>query len=122
MKIKLDENLSQHLKAPLLEAGHDASTALERNLGGRPDRALAAAARGEGRMIFTLDVKFADLRKFPPGSHPGVVVFRPQSMGPLAVNHFVVQFTRETNLEELAGCIVVVEPSRMRVRRPAGLA
>jgi hypothetical protein len=70
-------------------------------------------------MLFTLDVGFADLRRFPPGGHSGVILFRPRSLGPLAVNGLVLDFTRETNLEELEGCVVVVESERVRLRRPA---
>lgn len=118
MKIKLDENLSRHLKAPLAQAGHDTATVFEEGLAGKSDRQVGAVSRNEGRMVFTLDLEFADLRKFPPGSHSGVVLFGPRSMGPLAVNDFVLRFATDTNLEELVGCTVVVEPSRVRVRRP----
>lgn len=120
MKIKLDENLSRHLKSSLLQAGYDATTAFEQGLVGKSDQEVAVATRNEGRIVFTLDLDFADLRKFPPGSSPGVVVFRPRSMGPLAVNQFVLRFVQESNLEELPGCTVVVEPHRVRVRRPTG--
>lgn len=119
MRIKLDENLSRHLKAPLVEAGHDAVPAAEQDLLGKSDAELGEAAKNEGRMVFTLDLEFADLRKFPPGSHPGVVLFRPRSMGPLAVNRFVLGFLSDTDLPRLAGCVVIVEPNRIRVRRPA---
>jgi predicted nuclease of predicted toxin-antitoxin system len=120
VNIKLDENLSRHLKGSLLQAGHDTATAFEEGLLGKPDQEVAAAARNEGRIVLTLDLEFADLRKFPPGNSPGVIVFRPRSMGPLAVNEFILRFVKETNLEDLAGCTVVVEPSRVRVRRPSG--
>jgi len=52
------------------------------------------------------------------GSHPGIVLFRPMSMGPLAVNRFITEFVRETDLVPLSGCIVVVDPTRVRIRRP----
>ena len=117
MKIKLDENLSRHLKGSLLQAGYDTATAFDQGLVGKFDQEVAAAARDEGRMVFTLDLEFANLRKFPPGSSPGVVVFRPRSMGPLAVNEFILRFVKESNLEELSGCTAVVEPNRVRVRR-----
>jgi hypothetical protein len=78
-------------------------------------------AKSENRVIFTLDLDFADLRKFPPGSHPGVVLFRPRSMGPQAVNRFVLKFSRETELTALARCLVIVEPHRIGVRRPSQL-
>ena len=116
MKIKLDENLSRHLKPALNKAGHDPSTAAEENLLGKPDTDVATAAKAENRMIFTLDVAFADLRRFVPGSHPGIVLFRPGSLGPITVNRFVLDFVRDQNLESFAGKVVVVEPNRIRIR------
>jgi len=118
MNIKLDENLSRHLKTDLQHAGHDAITTEDEGLLGRSDLEVGASARAEGRMLFTLDLEFADLRKYPPGSHPGVVLFRPRSLGPLAVNDFILRFARETDLVALTGCVVVVEPERIRLRRP----
>jgi predicted nuclease of predicted toxin-antitoxin system len=119
VKIKLDENLSRHLKDPLLGLGHNVSTTLEEGLLGKDDVELGAAAKTEARMVFTLDLDFADLRKFPPGSHPGVILFRPRSMGPLAVNQFVLKFAQQTELSDLARCLAIVEPHRVRVRRPS---
>jgi len=119
VKIKLDENLSRYLKDSLSQLGHDVSTALDEGLLGKVDTDVGAAAKGEDRMIFTLDLDFADLRKFAPGSHPGVVLFRPRSMGPFEVNRFVLKFSQETELTTLARCLAVVEPHRIRVRRPS---
>ena len=121
MKTKLDENLSRHLKEPLAQLDHDVTTALEEGLLGKLDMEIGAAAKSEDRMIFTLDLDFADLRKFPPGSHPGIILFRPRSMGPLAVNESVLRFAQQTELGELAGCLAIVEPHRIRVRRPSRL-
>lgn len=118
MKIKLDENLSRHLKAPLEQRGHDVTTVVEQRMMGKPDVEVGTAAKGEERMKFTLDLDFADLRKFSPGDHPGVTLFRPRSMGPLAVNQFALKFVKETDLTKLARCVAVVESHRVRVRRP----
>ena len=117
MKLKLDENLSRHLAEPLTKFGHDVTTAAQEGLLSRPDIEVAAAAKTEDRMLLTLDLEFGDLRKYPPGSHPGVILFRPRSFGPLAVNLFVEDFIRVTDLNSLARCLVVVEPSRVRVRQ-----
>lgn len=116
MRIKLDENLSRHLKAALTEAGHQASTAADERLLGKSDAEVAAVAKSENMMVFTLDVAFADLRRFPPGSHPGIVLFRPASLGPLAVNRFVMDFVRDQNLASLTGSLVIAEPGKIRVR------
>ena len=119
MRIKLDENLSRRIKMSLEQLGHHVSTVAEEGLLGRSDREIGAAANNEGRILFTLDLEFADLRKYPPGSHPGVILFRPRTMGPQTVNAFVLEFVRERKLEQLNRCVVVVDPDRVRVRHPA---
>ena len=118
MKIKLDENLSRRLKGPLSDLGHDVSTAEEEGLLSQPDSEIASAAKREDRIVFTLDLEFADLRKYPPGNHPGVILFRPKTMGPLAVNDFVLGFVKSHGESDLEGCTVIVEPDRLRIRRP----
>jgi predicted nuclease of predicted toxin-antitoxin system len=119
MKLKLDENLSRHLKPVLERIGHDVETAADEGLLSKSDMEVGTAAREAGRVLLTLDVDFGDLRKFPPGSHPGMVLFRPRSCGPLAVNAFIEKFVGETDLREFSGCLAIVEPHRVRVRRPS---
>ena len=118
MKLKLDENLSRHLKPVLIGLGHDVLTAADENLLSHPDTEIAQAAKEEQRMLMTLDVEFADLRKYPPGSHPGVILFRPLSLSPLSVNAFIIDFVRRTDLDKLAACVAVVDPVHVRVRYP----
>jgi predicted nuclease of predicted toxin-antitoxin system len=118
MRLKLDENLSRHLRPVLSDLGHDVLTAADEGLLSRPDTEIAAAAVKDERMLLTLDVEFADLRKYPPGSHPGIILFRPPSFGPLSVNEFVTDFVRSTELERLSSCIAVVDPAHVRVRSP----
>ena len=118
MKLKLDENLSRRLKHALAALHHDVLTVADQGLLSKSDIVVAETAGNEGMMLLTLDLEFGDLRKYPPGHHPGIILFRPRSFGPLAVNRFVEEFMRDTDLELLAGCVVVVDPSRVRVRRP----
>ena len=118
MKVKLDENLSRYLKDILTALRYDVQTAAEQGLLSKSDTEIAAWVRDEGRLLLSLDLEFGDLRKYPPGKHPGIIVFRPRSFGPLAVNRFVEEFIKETDHSLLAGCVVVVEPTRVRVRRP----
>ena len=118
IKLKLDENLSVHLKGILSRMGYNVRTAGEEELLGRPDIEIAAAARKEERVLLTLDLEFGDLRKHPPSNHPGIVLFRPRSLGPLTVNRFIEGFLKSANLEDFPGCIIVVDPSKVRVRRP----
>jgi predicted nuclease of predicted toxin-antitoxin system len=117
MRIKLDENLSRHLKVTLMARGHDVETVADEGLLSQTDSAVAAAAKSEGRVIFTLDSDFADVRRFPPGEHPGVVLFRPRTLGPRTVNAFIESFAARPDLADLAGTLVIVELHRIRVRQ-----
>lgn len=76
MKIKLDENVHGDVRDALVDLGHDATTAREEGLGGRPDIDLAETARSERRCLVTFDLDFADPRRFPPAEHFGIVVLR----------------------------------------------
>ena len=118
MKLKLDENLSRHLKPLLTKVGHDVVTAADENLLSCSDTEIAAAALREERMLLTLDVEFADLRKYPAGSHPGIILFRPPSFGPLSVNKFIIDFLKSTDLSRLTSCVAIVDPVNVRVRSP----
>lgn len=118
LTVKLDENLSRHLKPELAALGFDALTVADQGLLSRPDTEVAAAAKREDRFLLTLDLDFANVVKYPPGSHPGIVLFRPATFGPLAINRYVCSFLRDHVLTDLGGCLVVVEPGRVRIRRP----
>jgi predicted nuclease of predicted toxin-antitoxin system len=118
MKLKLDENLPRRLKRTLTSLNHDVTTAEDEQLLSQPDAIVATAAKAERRMLMTLDVEFGDLRKHPPGSHPGIILFRPRTLGLLSAARFVEEFVRRSDLASLSGCLAVVEPSRVRVRRP----
>jgi uncharacterized protein (DUF433 family)/predicted nuclease of predicted toxin-antitoxin system len=118
-KLKLDENLSRHLKPVLESVGFDVQTVADEGLLSKPDRDIAAASNDEGRILLTLALEFADMRKYPPGSHPGIILFRPRSFGPLSVNRFVEEFLRDRNINRFSGCVVAVEPDRVRIRRPS---
>lgn len=53
--------------------GHDAVHVREVGLKGRADQEIVAFARAEGRVLVTRDRDFADIRRYPPGSHGGTL-------------------------------------------------
>ena len=116
--MKLDESLSPRLKEVLSRLGHDVSTVRDQNLQGQADARIAEVVRSEGRMLLTLDVDFGNLTKHPPGSHPGIIVFRLRDQAIDRVLEFAELFFRENDVEQMAGCVVVAEAHRTRIRRP----
>jgi predicted nuclease of predicted toxin-antitoxin system len=105
VKVKLDENMPTSLAMRLGERGVDADTVLSEGLGGHSDAHVLAVARETERMIFTLDRGFGDIRTYPPGSHPGIVVFRLYDQSTPAVMKVVEQLVDQHSLEDLAGTV-----------------
>ena len=118
MKIKLDENMPTALLTLLSSHGHDPDNAQAEGLGGCGDDVIWRAAQEAGRLFITQDLDFSDVRKFVPGSHCGILVFRLSEPGWLAlVNRAEAVFAIE-RLEDWRGCFVVVTDRKVRVRRP----
>ena len=76
MRLKVDENLPLQLKRLFQESGYDTSTVLDEGMGGATDSEVALVCLDEERVLITQDMDFADIRTYPPGEHPGIVVFR----------------------------------------------
>lgn len=118
MRLKLDENLPTGLAAGLATRDHDADTVIDEGPAGQPDPVIVATAADARRMLLTLDRGIGDLRRYPPGSHAGVVVLRPASQDPASVLDLVDRLLETHDLDDLTGCVVIVEPRRVRIRRP----
>jgi hypothetical protein len=54
-------------------------------------------------MLVTLDRGFGDIRAYPPGSHPGIVVVSTSDESPSALAELLVSFLAEHDLTALAG-------------------
>ena len=76
MRVKLDENLPFVAADLLRQLGHDVETVVSEGLAGRPDIDVISAASAESRFLMTLDRGMGDIRAYPPGTHPGIAVFR----------------------------------------------
>lgn len=118
MRFKLDENLPVALVTDLTAAGHDVSTAVQEQLAGAADPNLAAHAANEGRVIATFDLDFADIRRYPPGTHPGMVVFRLRSQDVVTCHAAFARLLANVAEADITGNLVIVEDQTIRIRRP----
>ena len=118
MKIKLDENIPGAVAGFLRLRDHDVDTVLEESLGGRDDPTVLRAAISEGRLLITLDRDFGDVRAYAPGTHPGIIVMRPDDQRVPTVVGMVETLVNHHDIDGLSGCITVVQRNVLRVRRP----
>jgi predicted nuclease of predicted toxin-antitoxin system len=117
MKVKLDENVPGAVAGLLQARGHDVAAVAGEGLGGRQDSAVAQAAAQEGRMIITLDRRFADIRRYPPGTHPGILVLHARDQRPGLIEATMLALLDNYSLEDLTEAVVVAGLGAVRVRR-----
>ena len=113
-RVKLDENLSQSHADLLNGAGYSAERVTDEGLSGADDPLVWQRAVAEGRFFITLDLDFADVRRFPPGS----LLLRPRSRSRAAVQEILERVIQEHPLDTLAGFFVVADMHHTRIRRP----
>jgi predicted nuclease of predicted toxin-antitoxin system len=117
VKVKLDENITTAAVALVSDHGHDVDTVPAERLTGASDTTLLEACRNDGRMLITFDIGFGDVRAYPPGSHPGIVVLRIADQRPANTLGVLRRFLANHELNDLAGALTVVSDDRVRIRR-----
>ncbi|GMV72881.1 MAG: hypothetical protein DYG93_13400 [Leptolyngbya sp. PLA2] len=115
-RFKTDENLSDEVAARLRAHGFDAVTAREQGLGGSDDRSLLGVCSREGRAVLTLDLDFADIRRYPPEGAHGIVVFRLARQDTRSVERRLDRVIELLRTEPLAGRLWIVDEASIRVR------
>lgn len=113
---KLDENMPVEAAERLRVAGWACDTAFEEGLSGAEDRDVSVRCQAEGRVLFTLDLDFADIRAYPPSEYPGMVVFRPVEPSRSHVLRLVEQAIPLLTKEWAEHRLWIVEPGRVRIR------
>ncbi len=117
--VKLDENLGRTHADALRRAGYDALRVRDQGLSGAADDVVWQHVCTEGRLLITLDLDFSDVRRFVPGTHPGILILRPRARGRDAVLDMLSRVIRERDLERIGGTLAVADERRTRVRKPS---
>jgi predicted nuclease of predicted toxin-antitoxin system len=116
LKLKIDENLPNGCAGILRGEGFEADTVTDERLTGAEDSAIALKAQGEGRVLITLDLDFANIRAYPPAEYAGIIVVRSKSQDKRSVvalmHRIALALTNRTPVGELW----IVEPDRIRFR------
>jgi predicted nuclease of predicted toxin-antitoxin system len=117
LRVKLDEDLSPLVAEPLVSAGHEVLTVVGQGWGGLKDDELWPRVSAERAFFITADKGFADVRLFPPGSHAGILLLRPDRDSIVDLRELVGAVLASRNLESIVGSVTVATPRRIRVRR-----
>lgn len=117
MRIKVDEDLPNLVVKLLNDSGYSAIGVLDQNMGGWKDPELWEAVQTEQRLLITADKGFADIRRYPPSSHAGVMLLRPDEDGIRPMLELLERVLTNYDLTTLAGAVTVVNSQSIRVRR-----
>ena len=116
MRAKLDENLPVETAELLRTAGWECDSVYDEGLAGADDPEVAAACQAGARVLFTLDLDFADIRAYPPSEYVGIVVLRPVEPSRRRVLELVSRVLPVLSAEWTEHRLWIVEPARVRVR------
>lgn len=116
LRLKLDENMPQRAESVLRNLGIDVETAYSERLAGAADPVLLATCIAEDRVLVTLDLDFADMREYPPGSHRGIWVLRPPQQTFNAILSLVQSSVRLASIERTAGQLWIIDERQVRIR------
>jgi predicted nuclease of predicted toxin-antitoxin system len=117
VRLKVDENLPGEIAKLLQVYGYDAVTVGDQGWKGMADDELWARVQGERRWLVTADKEFADVRRYPPGTHSGLILLRSSEESRADYLRLAGLALRRVKLEEIAGAVVVVTPRGVRVRQ-----
>ena len=116
MRAKLDENVPIEATELLRAAGWICDTVHDEGLAGADDPTIGTVCRKEGRVLFTIDLDFADIRTYPPSEYVGIVVFRPPEPSRRHVLQMLARVLPVLSAQWVDHQLWIVETDRVRVR------
>ena len=116
MRGKTDENVPTEAAALLRAAGWECDTVFDEALAGAEDPRVSDRCQVERRVLFTIDLDFADIRVYPPSEYIGIVGLRPATPSRAAVLNLLQSAIPVLAAEWAENRLWIVEPGRVRVR------
>ena len=117
MRFLLDMGASPRTTQFLRQHGHDVVHCRELGMHQSSDEELVVRAVSEGRVIITFDLDFARILALGRAALPSLILFRLEKYTVDWANARIISTLDECEDALRQGAIVVVEPTRIRVRK-----
>lgn len=118
IKFLTDENISKSLVAALRAAKINVVRIADVNLQGSPDDNIFQYSKAQNLTLLTRDLDFANIHRFPLGTHSGVVVIRFENAAPIdTLSKRVITALLELKEDEIFGNLIVISPQSLRIRK-----
>jgi len=117
-KFVVDEDMPKSTSRLLRDKGFEAMDVRDCGLRGKSDEDVFNFAQSEGAVILTGDLGFGNLRKFPLGSHSGIVFAHfPNEISTAELNRQISREIDNLTEDDFKGNLIILEPGKIRVRR-----
>jgi predicted nuclease of predicted toxin-antitoxin system len=73
-------------------------------------------ARGEDRLLITLDMHFSNVFLFPPSECPGIIVIRARPAVPSKVDQAIKCFLQVLQPEKVRNALITIEENKVRIK------
>ena len=117
MRFLVDNSLSPRMARRLAEEGHDAVHVRDRGMAAASDDIVFDEAVREDRVILAQDADFGTILALRGDRRPSIVNFRCRLKSVETLTPLLLRTLPVVQADLEAGCLVVVEDSRIRVRR-----
>ncbi len=116
IRLLLDMGIARSTGVFLNSLGHDAIHLIDEGLERLPDLRIVEKARLEGRVVVTHDPDFSRIVALSGRRIPSLITLRLGDMRPSSVNSALTVVLRETSDALVAGALVSVTDSGLRLR------
>ena len=118
IRFLLDADLPRSATLLLRSRGYEAADIRDLGLGNASDDTVYRYAVAHSYVLVTADKGFTSVLRFPPGTHPGIIVLRFPPHAPAdkkirIVSRWIVPLQEH----DVTGNLLIVEPRGIRIRR-----
>ncbi len=119
MRFLIDKDLPRSVGTLLRRYGHEVLDVRDIGLRGADDTKIAAYAQKQGLCLLTADLGFSDIRNYPPGEYPGLIVLRlpPKATATTVLIILESPVVQAEIVSQLKGKLAVIEAGRLRIRK-----
>jgi len=118
MNAVIDEDLPRSFANVLNELKLTPLDIRDHNLRGSSDSEIYSFAQKQKAVLFSADLGFSNILRFPLGSHSGICILRfPNEMTVKEIHESVKILLSKLAQNDYAGNLVILSPGRLRLRR-----
>ena len=118
MRFLLDADIPRSSAQVLRKLRYEVIDVRDINLGNATDEEIIKYAKENNFILVTRDIEFANVLRYPVGSHVGIVVLRlPFDFTSEQINSVLYDFIKSVKIEELVNSVTIVELGKYRIRR-----